>query len=113
MRRRILVIGQDKSLLQTRVHILNRRYTALGAVPGAALTWLKNAPFDAVVICCSLSREDAASVVRDVRNEFPSMPILALELSYGHRAHLGATATAETTEGPEVWMNALDAMLDQ
>jgi DNA-binding response OmpR family regulator len=110
VRSRILIVGQDDRLQASRAAVLNQHWMTSYTSAKNALEKLHAEDPDLLVVCYTLSTEEAQQLIYSCRERFPRMRILALELVTGNR-HLGADASIETTFGPEPMLKAAGALL--
>jgi DNA-binding NarL/FixJ family response regulator len=112
MKGRILAVGCDEDLLLTRLSVLKTQWSAKIAHQTDTLKLLEEDQFDVVVLCHSIPRRRAKSLVSAIRNNFPEVRILALESSPGAAAGLGACATAVSAYGPSPMLESIAALLE-
>lgn len=108
---RILLVGYEDSLLVTRATILSGRWPVKTAYPKDVLRVLREDPFDVVVLCHTLTAKETTVLLKGIRSQFPSVRVLALEFEAGSAGHLGACATAVSTNGPEEMFAAISYLL--
>jgi hypothetical protein len=113
MKRRILLVGHDRTLLTTRASIVNTRWSAENASPREVFSFLDQEPFDVMILCHSLEHAESASLIRLVKQNFPETRILALEKSRGTASQLEADATAVTVEGPTEMCSQIQTLLGE
>ena len=112
MRKKVLTIGTDEVLLQSRFFILKRRYDTVLAPPREALTRLRAETFDLLLVCYSTPIEEASSLIKAAHDEFPSLCLVRLlavnqapiEKPIAHR-------TVVVEYRPESWIGAVDELL--
>jgi hypothetical protein len=113
MDRRILLVGNDRTLLTTRASIVNTRWSAENTFPKDVLSVLGQKDFNLVILCHSLEPKESESLIRLVKENFPEIRILALEKSRGTASHLEVDATAVSVEGPTEMFTQIEALLDE
>lgn len=111
MKGRVLAVGDDQSLLSTRLDVLNTKWSARIASSKDALAFLKEESFDVLVLCHSIHSTEAISLVTSVQRDFPEVRILALEELPGSRAHLNPNATVVSAGGPTKMFDAIEKLL--
>jgi hypothetical protein len=108
---RILLIGNDDWLQATRAAILNQRWFAFPAPPNDAMRSLETEQPDLLILCHTLSSDQALGLVRGCRDKFPEVRILALEARSGSARELKADAVVETALGPQSMVSAIEVLL--
>lgn len=111
MESRILLIGKDDRLQDTRAAILNQRWVAFPASPNDAMRSLEAEQPDLLILCHTLSPDQALDLVRACREKFPEVRILALEARSGSARALKADAVVETALGPQSMLSATEVLL--
>ena len=111
MESHILLIGNDDGLQATRAAILNQRWFAFPAPPNDAMRNLEAEQPDLLILCHTLSSDQALDLVRACRDNFPEVRILALEARSGSARELKADAVVETALGPESMVSATELLL--
>jgi hypothetical protein len=129
MQSRILQIGRDEILLQTRAEILRQ---AGFTVEECLVTWhsesmhtcleryfescnigvAENGEFHALMLCHTLDQEQAASIATEARCEAPSMKMVVLESAESRRLppELYDAAVA-CKDGPAVLLRTINSLL--
>jgi DNA-binding response OmpR family regulator len=108
---RILLIGNDDRLQATRAAILNQRWFAFPAPPNDAMRSLEAEQPDLLILCHTVSSDQALDLVRACRDKFPEVRILALEARFGSARELKADAVVETALGPQSMLSATEVLL--
>ena len=108
---RILLVGNDDRLQETRALILNQRWSTFLARPNDATRSLEAERPDLLILCHTLCRDEAQAVVRACRDKFPETRILALEACFGAARELKADEFVETTPGPQPMVSAIEVLL--
>jgi CheY-like chemotaxis protein len=76
---RILLVGADEVLLQTRCAVLSTTGTeTVSSNAARALEWMAGGSFDLVVLCHSLAAEVITSLAHVIRERWPRTRILQL-----------------------------------
>jgi DNA-binding NarL/FixJ family response regulator len=112
MPRKILTIGTDLTLVQSRASILGTRYRTVVARPDETMTLLRSEPIDLLLVCYSIPQEEASAIIRTAHQEFPHLFIVRL-LTVGHEHIKKPVAHKLVTVNyrPEVWLKAVDELL--
>jgi DNA-binding response OmpR family regulator len=108
---RILLIGNDDRLQATRAAIVNQRWFAFPASPNDAMRSLEAKQPNLLILCHTLSPDQALGLVRACRDKFPEVGILALEARSGSARGLKADAVVETALGPQSMVSAIEVLL--
>jgi DNA-binding response OmpR family regulator len=111
MESRILLVGNDDKLQETRALILNQRWSTFLARPNDAMRSLEAEQPDLVILCHTLCRDEAQALVRACRDKFHEARILALEARIGSARELKADAVVETMLGPQPMLSAIEVLL--
>lgn len=75
----VLMIGQDRSLIETRAGVLRLAgYTVVSSLPKHAVTQFLAGDFDLVLLCHSIPREDRERVARKIREYTSRTPIISV-----------------------------------
>jgi CheY-like chemotaxis protein len=112
MKARILTVGLDEPLVETRAAILRSRYEAVTTTPGEALEKLRGEHYDLVLVCHSTPHEQGTALIHQAREEFPALPIVRLLLNDSpHIAKPVANILVMVDYRPQTWMKAVDELL--
>lgn len=109
---RVVCLGRDLQLLRTRVQVLARSYDAvevnsvqeLGDLPAEP-------PFELVLFCHSLSREECCAAAEIVQRCWPKAKILALTKGGSEVPYERADAVVVSIQGPVVLLKAIDQLI--
>ncbi|MGI4826994.1 MAG: hypothetical protein ACRYFU_02220 [Janthinobacterium lividum] len=111
-RLRVLCFSQDRVLGETRRAVLESRYDTVyvGSLDEfAALA--SGAPFDAIVLCHTLSLHERARCLQIAKASWPSAGIISVTSSPGKRAsEFGSVVFG--LDGPEALLNSMHQMLN-
>jgi hypothetical protein len=127
---RILQIGRDEILLQTRAEVLRQ---AGFTVEECLVTWHSesmhtcleryfescktgvagNGEFHALMLCHTLDREQAASIATEARCEAPSMKTIILESAESRRLPPELyDAAVSSKDGPAVMVRTINSLFE-
>jgi hypothetical protein len=109
---RILAVGTDEVLVQSRARILEIQYQTETCRLDECLPTLRNGNFHLLLVCSSIPPEAAYSLVQQVHLRYPSLYIVRLlapdaPLVERQIAHKLITIDFH----PEQWMKAVDQLL--
>jgi DNA-binding NarL/FixJ family response regulator len=112
MKPRVLTVGMDEVLVETRTSILSIRYEAAASTPAAALEKLRKEHYDLLLVCYSTPHEQGTALIHKVREEFPSLPIVRL-LSHEspHIEKPVADKLVIVDFRAQTWVRAIDELL--
>jgi DNA-binding NarL/FixJ family response regulator len=112
MKEKILTIGTDQVLVDSRVMILRRDYEVTMAHPEETLARLRAEHFDLLLVCYSIPFEKGTALIRAAHEEFPKLCIVRL-LSADSPPIAKPIAHRLVTVDfrPEVWMAAVNQLL--
>lgn len=113
MTKKVLSIGKDPLLVETRAKILSSRYLSEVEDPSKALTRLKQDHFDLLLVCYSTPEDEASEIVRSAHEEFPHLCIVRL-LSVGSPPIEAPVAHRIVTVDchPQRWISAVEELLE-
>lgn len=112
MKARILTVGLDEPLVETRAAILRSRYEAVVTTPVEALEKLRSEHYDLLLVCYSTPHEQGTALIHKAREEFPTLPIVRLLLNDSpHIAKPVANMLVTVDYRPQTWMRAVDELL--
>jgi hypothetical protein len=109
--KKVLTVGEDPILLDTRILILQKRYYTVGCNSSNALRKLWDEHFDLLLLCHSTPHESATALTKQAGINFPRLITLRLVLAdfpY-HQAHQGRIITHAFD--PRVWFRAVEDAL--
>ena len=114
MRAKVLIVGTDLPLLESRYLILRKQYDVAVARPDTALEHLRTDKFDLLLVCQSTPREQASSMIRAVHEEFRHVWLVRLlavdedpiEKPVAHKIFT-------VNYRPEVWVEAVNNLLQE
>ena len=112
MKPKVLTVGTDVMLVETRTAILRSRYESATSTPAAALEKLRKDRYDLLLVCYSTQHEEGTALIYKAREEFPSLPIVRL-LSFEspHIEKQVADRLVVVDYRARVWMQAIDELL--
>ncbi len=112
MKPRVLTVGLDEALIESRAAILRSRYEAVITKPAEALEKLRKEHYDLLLVCYSTPHEEATVLIRKAREEFSSLCIVRL-LSHDspHIEKPVAHRVVMIDFRPQSWMKAVDELL--
>ena len=112
MKARILTVGLDESLVETRAAILRSRYEAVITTPVEALEKLRSEHYDLLLVCYSTPHEQGTALIHKAREEFSTLPIVRLLLNDSPYIAKPVTDMLVTVDfRPQTWMKAVDELL--
>ncbi|GEM_PF-6153473 len=85
---RILLVGNDDTLLLTRSAVVNTRWTSKMAHLHEAVSAMEEGTFDVIVLCHTIGRAEVEGFVRAVHAERPQTGFLVLEATSGSAAYV-------------------------
>ena len=112
-RPKVLIAGKDRALLETRAALLQRKYavTACGRLI-ETLFGLQTEGFDLLLVCTSMTHDEATQVIRQVRDALPDICIIRLlSRDSPEIDHQVSNEVVTITYHPEVWIKAVDKLL--
>ena len=109
---RILIVGHDPLLVETRSAILqNSGLRAIGASSAAEAARIsRREEFDALVLCHELSQQDKQMVMQEARRRKPRSKVIALYSITPSEAS-GADLAVDSHDGPEAFLEAVHSIL--
>lgn len=112
MKAKILTVGLEKALVETRAAILGSRYEAVITTPAEALEKLRREHYDLLLVCYSTPHEQGTALIHKAREEFPTLLIVRL-LSYDSPRIEKPVADklVKVDYTPESWIRAIDELL--
>jgi DNA-binding NarL/FixJ family response regulator len=112
MKQRVLIIGWDEILVQTRVDLLGTRYEAVAAKPDQAVRLLSEPGYDLLLVCSSVPNDEAEILTREAHQTFPQLLIVRLtSFDTPFTEKLFAHEVLPLDFRPDVWMNAIGKLL--
>jgi len=112
-----IVIADDhavvrKGLRQIIAEAGEHNVVGEAASSGELLTLLRSRPVDVVVLDLALGDQDGLSLIKQVKSEFPRLPILVLsmhreEVYAPHALRAGASGYVQKAGPPEMFLDAL------
>lgn len=107
---RVLLIGNEKSHLETRESVLKHFWSvASAALDQAEIPVLTT---DLVVLCHTLSELDRQEWVNRIRHEVPNILIVKMN-GYDSGPHAGADATVDIQNGPGALVSTIYELLTE
>ena len=108
----ILIVGTDPILLETRAAVLRGRYEATTVHPDEAVAVLRTLLYDILVVCSSLPFEKASKFIKDIRQEFPTLPIVRLVAIESPEVETTMVEKiVRAAHEPGVWLKAVDELV--
>lgn len=108
---RVLCLGHDERLLETRVQVLASRYETVSVRSLAEMRSLPgDARFDIVLLCHTLSPEECGVCSEVARERWPEARVLAIAVERGSCWEY-ADQVVKAMDGPRVLFGAIDQML--
>lgn len=107
---RVLCVGQDKDLLDTRVRLLSLYYSTTGARGVSEMNGLADLAFDVVVLCHSLGSKERAAVISVARERWPKAKLLGITM---RQSHPDVDAEVGALDGPRALVRAVNQLLDR
>jgi len=109
---RILSVGSDHVLCDTRHKVLQRQYEVVSVNTIEEMQQLPSKPaFTIVILCHTLSDTDCLVAASIARQRWPRARILSLVTNGGsYRPSLVADFTLINQDGPRALLNAIDAL---
>ena len=112
MKHKILSIGQDAVLLETRARILASRYESEIEDSSRALERLRQEHFDLLLVCHSTPHDEASAIICAAHEEFPHLYIVRLlSASSPFVAKPVAHRVVTVDFHPQQWIKAVDELL--
>jgi CheY-like chemotaxis protein len=110
--KRVLIVGVDEMLVETRARILEARYETAIVKPDQTLECLRGRVFDLLLVCCSTPHAQGTTLIRAAHSEFPHLCIVRL-LSMDSPPVTRPIAHKLITVDyrPEIWVKAVDELL--
>jgi hypothetical protein len=110
---KLLCVGSDVRLLDTRLCVLSLRYVATAVTSLEELKFLAAEDLDAVVLCHSLSHSDCQTAVSIVRDKWPAARLLQITLPGAGGSLYGVDAWVGALEGPGALLRSVEELLSQ
>ena len=109
---KVLTVGLDQILIDSRASILSSRYETATARPEETLSCLKSQSYDLLLVCHSIPQDEASALIRSAHEAFPHLCIVRL-LTLGQALITKPIAHKLVTVDfrPELWMKAVDDLL--
>ena len=109
---RILLVGKDPALLETRSAVLSKTGAeTLCYSPGQALLMPPALAIVLVIVCHSVEGDDRTKCVEAARRNWPRAKILQLQSHFGEAVASGADAGSETRPG-KLLLKALEMLTE-
>lgn len=107
---RVVCVCSDSLLRTTRQLVLSLRYVTVSVPRAADLRLLAGEPFDAVILCHTLSAAEFALALDICLHQWPHAEIIVLSFT-GNGAPFVADHVVRTGSGPEYLLNTVDHLL--
>jgi len=108
---KLLCIGRDEQLLESRVKILSLFYS-VSAAPGIGeSTKVRHQHFDLVLMCHSLVIEERRTATRLVREWWPNAKLLQIYVGGGEPEGEGFDAQVRGLDGPRALLQSVEKLL--
>lgn len=79
----ILIVDDDPAFLEKAREILNReRQVFLASTSQQAFKLAKDLGFSVVLVDLNLGHEDGLALIREIKNRFPGLPVIAISESH-------------------------------
>ncbi len=89
-------------------------YSARTCIPGNIRIMIRNAEFHAVVLCATISSDEADRVLESVFEERPHTPIISIHVGLlGDTPHPASTYIVDALAGPNALIAAMQLALSQ
>ncbi len=110
----ILAVGQDSGLLSTRAEVLRRTGAdVVESGSAAAIELLETTRFDAVVLCHSVSAQEAEAIGRAAHQPEYSVPVIqVIPISSRNRSSRPGVADAISEADPAMLVNHVIQLLN-
>ena len=111
-RHKILAIGEDEALLQSRVAVLQQHYDAAYVPARTAMEKLRAEHFALLLVCHSIGFEQANALIEEAHEAFPSLCIVRLRtVATPDIVKPVAHAIVTIDHKPTTWVKAVDRLL--
>ena len=109
---KVLTIGLDRTLVESRASILGARYLTAVARPEETMALLRSEPIDLLLVCYSIPQEEASAIIRTAHDEFPHLCIVRLLAVDAQPIKKPVAHKLITVDfRPEIWLKAVDDLL--
>lgn len=114
-RRTVLYVGNDPLLSKSTCGLLRAMgYNARTCMPANIRLMVRNAEFQAVVLCATISSDEADQVVKNVFQERPQTPIISIHVGLlGDTPHPASTYIVDALAGPNALIAAMQSALSR
>jgi DNA-binding response OmpR family regulator len=107
----VLMIGQDRSLIETRAGVLRLAgYTVVPSLPKHAVNKFLAGDFDLVLLCHSIPQEDRERVAHKIREHTSRTPIISVTFALDQK---DSFTDATIHSDPNQLIAGLHAVLNQ
>jgi DNA-binding NtrC family response regulator len=108
----LLYVGNEPLLSKASAELLkNAGYKVRTTSPLHAITAVRDGSFGAVILCATLSSEEADEIVTSVTQEHPDVPIVSIHLGLlGDGPNPGSSVVVDALNGPEALIQAVDTV---
>jgi hypothetical protein len=112
LRKKVLIVGLDVTLAESRAAALDNQYDVVIVEPSAALRTLRRDRFDLMLVCYTTPREQAIQIIRASHDKFPLLCIVHLRTLTQKSITLPVIHRLVTLNyHPDGWMKAVDELL--
>ncbi len=111
--RKLLCFGRDAYLLETRLRVLSRSYTAQGVTSLSEMMRLDAEEFDLVLLCHSLLSDERDAAAGYVRERWPKAKLLGMFGLTFERNDNQMDAEVQALDGPRVLLRTIDGLLGE
>jgi hypothetical protein len=110
--RHLLYVGNEPSLSKTAAALLKRAgYTVKALYPVNVELCVEESNFAAVILCATLSEQEAADTVALTERAKPGLPIVSIHLgTLGDRPHPSSTVLVDARHGSQALIQAVDSL---
>jgi DNA-binding NtrC family response regulator len=111
-RSQLLYIGNEPLLSKASSELLKRvGYKVRSTNPPHALNALREGSYMAVVLCATLSSDEAEAIVQAVTTLMPGTPIVSIHLGLlGDAPNPASSVVVDALNGPEALITAVEAI---
>ena len=112
MSARVLIVGNEDTLLATRKMIVQRHFEAVSSHPDQALDLLGSQHFDLVLLCHSVRPVQSRELIKVIHRTQPlAGVVLIARLDTPHREYSIVDRVVESNSAPRDWVDAIKKLL--
>lgn len=114
MAHRILIVGADDVLVQTRALVLSSRYETESVDPQGLMNRLQEDQFNLLLVCYSTETETADKLIFQAHKHYPRLCIVRLLAAWGPEPrNPHAHSVIRITFEPHAWLDEIDRLLEK